>query len=364
MFTKSASKISGTSLIFSLLIVSVSAAVSYILDQLFLPQIGTLLILQLGVVTVALTSDRAISVFAALLSALIFNYFFTEPRYSLHMTEADDILNMLIFLIIAFITGHLAIHYRHQREELKQAQLRSSILFSVSHDLRTPLSTIIGTLDTLQTYHDKLSAAEHNELIEAALDESHRLHRYIENILQATKFQHGEVKLKLSKQSIKPLIEQVVARCESSRIETALSAELPDMLLSASLFEQALFNLIDNALQHSKNQAAVKIYAHRTSADQPVYQAIDQTSRHNNAAEFLDIFVEDSGEGIPHGLRQKVFDLFYSTRKRDNRKGGIGLGLSVASAIIQAHQGSIAIMDTTKGCTMRLRLPIPKEQAA
>jgi len=177
--------------VFALLIVCTAAAFSFALDAWFLPTQGTLLILQLAVVITALAGNKQSAIFAGVLSGLVFNYFFTTPRYSMHMSDIDDIVNLSIFLIVAVLTGYLAAFYKAKQEALEKAELRASILMSVSHDLRTPLSTIIGSLGTLQEYQDKLPEQEREVLLQGALEESHRLHRYIENLLQATKLHQG-----------------------------------------------------------------------------------------------------------------------------------------------------------------------------
>lgn len=309
------------------------------LDAWFMPKLGTLLVLQLAVVTVALLKERPSAILAGVLGALVFNYFFTEPRYSFHMTELDDIVNLMIFLVIALITSQLAVYYRSQQEALKKAQLRSSILLSVSHDLRTPLSSIIGTLSTMQEYGHRLTPAEQQELLTAALDESHRLHRYVENLLQATKLQHGELRLNLSEQSIMQVINAVTERFASPRIQVQFDRPLPQVKVREYLLAQALYNLIDNALKYSPQGSPVLI---RVSAD----------------SQWLSIQVSDQGPGIPLRTRDKVFELFYSTRQGDAGEGGTGLGLAVAKGIVEAHGGRLEILPVDTGSTFAVRLPV------
>ncbi|WP_245921771.1 sensor histidine kinase [Bowmanella denitrificans] len=323
--------------VFALLIMLLAALVSYLLDWWFLPKLATLLILQLGVATVALRGDRLPAVLAALIGALSFNYLFTQPRYSLHMTDADDIVNMLVFLVIALLTSHLAAYYRSQQEALRQAQLRSSVLLSVSHDLRTPLATIIGTLSTLQSYAGKLPGEDQQELLQGALDESHRLHRYIENLLQATKLQQGQMRFSTTMQSVAPIVQAVVSRLDNPRVKVRLDTNLPDVPVRESLLEQALYNLVDNALKYSESEVSIVVKADLNG---------------------LDIQVKDQGPGIPAADHSKVFELFYSTRKGDKGEGGTGLGLAVAAGIVRAHQGQLAILASTQGCTMGIRLPL------
>lgn len=326
--------------VFALLVVSIAGLVSYVLDAWFLPTQGTLLILQLAVVITALPGHKKGAIFAGFLSGLTFNYFFTTPRFSLHMSDVDDIVNLLIFLIVAVITSYLAAFYRTQREALELAELRASILMSVSHDLRTPLSTIIGTLSTMQEYQHRLPKSQNEELLQGALDESHRLHRYIENLLQATRLQHG-IKLNGTIQSILPIIKTVVNRFNSERIRVIQRAELPPIYASAYLLEQAIYNVIDNALKYSPVGSPVTVIS---SADE----------------QGIDIDILDEGPGINAKHKELIFDLFYSTRKGDAGEGGSGIGLTVAKGIVEAHNGRISVLSGTQGCTIRLSLPLGK----
>lgn len=315
--------------------------VSMLLDQWFLSNLGTLLILQLAVVIVALMSSRLAAIWSGFIGALGFNYLFTAPHFSLHMSEATDIINMSVFLVIAVITSYLASEHRQQGEALRRAELRSSILLSVSHDLRTPLATIIGTLSSLQNYGGKLSQDEQHELLQSSIEESHRLHQYIENLLQATKLQQGEVRLKMTLQPLVHSVSAAVTRCRSSRISLQTD-EVKDVAVQGSLFEQALFNVLDNALKYSPEETPVKVEL-------------------TGNEEQVNVRVSDLGRGVSEEEKDKIFELFYSSRRGDTGEGGSGLGLAVAAGIIHAHGGDIQLVDSTHGCTFDITLPVPKE---
>lgn len=323
--------------VFALLIVCTAAAFSFTLDAWFLPTQGTLLILQLAVVITALAGNKQSAIFAGVLSGLIFNYFFTTPRYSMHMSDIDDIVNLSIFLIVAVLTGYLAAFYKAKQEALEKAELRASILMSVSHDLRTPLSTIIGSLGTLQEYQDKLPEQEREELLKGALEESHRLHRYIENLLQATKLHQG-IKLNGVSQPLLPIVNNVIKRFESDRIKVSFTDKIPNVTASGYLLEQAIYNVVDNALRYSPVELPVIIRI-----------AVDGSLVH--------LYVIDEGQGIARAQKEAVFDLFFSTRTGDTGHGGSGIGLTVSRGIIEAHHGNIAILPRDKGCTVRISLP-------
>ncbi len=325
--------------ILALVFTSLAAAVSYLLDHWLLPTSGTVLILQLSVLLVAFLTHFRAALLAVVTALLLFNFLFTEPRYSLHMTDIDEIITAIVFITVAVITSHLATSFRHQKESLRQAQLRSNILLSVSHDLRTPLASVIGNLSTLQAYQNRLPKKEQDELLQGALDESDRLHRYIENLLQATRLQHGEVRLTHAVQDIRPIISKTVSRFTAQeRIQVRDHLHEAMIEAQSSLLEQALFNVIDNALRFSSVTTLVTI-----------------TLSNSDKSIFIDI--EDNGPGIEASKRSLVFNVFYSSREKDSGTGGTGLGLSVAKGIIELHQGKISVEESDTGCHIRIKLP-------
>ncbi|MGM0905130.1 MAG: sensor histidine kinase [Pseudomonadota bacterium] len=323
----------------AIVITGIAAGISYLLDHWLLPTSGTVLILQLAVLLVAFLTNFRAALLAAIAALLLFNFLFTEPRYSLHMTDIDEIVTAIVFITVAVITSHLATSFRLQKESLRQAQLRSNILLSVSHDLRTPLASVIGNLSTLQAYQERLPEHERAELLQGALDESDRLHRYIENLLQATRLQHGEIRLTHAVQDIRPVISKTIARFPAqSRLLVHDSLQYAMVEVQSSLLEQALFNIIDNALRFSGDTAPVSINLYET----------DNT---------IIIDIKDEGPGIDSNKRALVFSVFYSSREKDSGTGGTGLGLSVAKGIIDTHNGQISIEDSNKGCLIRIALP-------
>ncbi|QUM82961.1 PAS domain-containing sensor histidine kinase [Moritella sp. 5] len=335
-----------SNLVFFTFVILISALLSsVIIDLLFGATIAVLLILQLAVVIVALRCNAKFAYFAAIFEAVSFNLLFTTPRYSLQMFNMDDIVNLLVFVIVALTASQLAEHYQRQKNELKQTQLRNSILLSVSHDLRTPLATIIGTLTTLKEYMEKLSESEKIELLDSATAESHRLHQYIENLLQATKLQHGALRFNKSADSILNVVSQTIDRFPESRqrIKLIAAAPLSTLQISSSLIEQAIFNVLDNALRYTPSDNMVNINA---------YQVGNEV--------ILDI--QDEGDGITIDQAAHIFDLFYSENTHKNNDSGTGLGLAVAKGILTAHNGNVEAIPVTHGCLIRIRLPITKEE--
>jgi len=337
---------------FVLLVGSSALLISYGLDLWLGSNVAILLILQLSVVVVALSCHPRWVYGIALFEALCFNFLFTVPRYSFEMFNRNDMVNVLVFLLVAAVTSKLAELYRDQQSRLKQEQLRNSILLSVSHDLRTPLATIIGTLSTLKEYMDKLTEKEKAELFDNAISESHRLHQYIENLLQATKLQHGVVVPKQSAQSVVTIMHLVVERFsqQQSRLHLHTEDKLPLVSVSSSLIQQAIFNVVDNALRYSPADKSVTISV----------KSLDTDNKHPQVS----IEVQDQGIGIRADQSDSIFELFYSVDAFKRNDSGTGLGFAVSKCIIAAHQSTIQSVPVEQGCLIRICLPACRETLA
>ncbi|MDW3113049.1 DUF4118 domain-containing protein [Vibrio sp. 1727] len=327
--------------LFSTTVIVGAVVVSWLLDQLFGSTAAVLLILQLAVVVVAFQCNSRFAYAAAVIEALSFNFFFTTPRYSLQMFRPEDIFNLVVFMVMAFITSTFADLYRRQQGELKQTKLQNSILLSVSHDLRTPLATIIGTLTTLNEYMPKLNDLERKELLDSATSESHRLHQYIENLLQATKLQHGTLKITKKDELIADIVRDAVSRLPNytEKVSMNMDDSVGYLSVSRSLIEQAIFNVLDNAMRFSPENESVEVSLSKQGSS-------------------CVIDVRDMGIGIKAEDTEKIFSLFYSGVNNKSADSGTGMGLAVAKGIITAHQGYIQSMPVSEGTLIRIRLPL------
>ncbi|HHC6485478.1 TPA: ATP-binding protein [Vibrio parahaemolyticus] len=327
--------------LFSAIVIVGAVVASWLLDQLFGSTAAVLLILQLAVVVVAFQCNSRFAYAAAVIEALSFNFFFTTPRYSLQMFRPEDIFNLVVFMVVAFITSTFADLYRRQQGELKQTKLQNSILLSVSHDLRTPLATIIGTLTTLNEYMPKLNDLEHKELLDSATSESHRLHQYIENLLQATKLQHGTLKITKKDELIANIVRDAVSRLPNytEKVSMNMDDSAGYLSVSRSLIEQAIFNVLDNAMRFSPENESVEVSLSKQGSS-------------------CVIDVRDMGIGIKAEDAEKIFSLFYSGANNKSADSGTGMGLAVAKGIITAHQGEIQSMPVSEGTLIRIRLPL------
>ena len=224
-------------------------------------------------------------------------------------------------------------------------RLRNALLSSVSHDLRSPLASMIGAAGTLVSYEDKLPADERQQLLQAILDEGQRLDRYIQNLLDMTRLGHGKLKLNRDWTDSTEIVAAAVSRLRKLfpdlRVETAAPPEPVLLYVHPALIEQALFNILENAARFSP-------------PGEPVRVAVQVTG------DRLLIDVADRGPGIPQDERARIFDMFYSVSRGDRAPQGTGLGLAICRGMIGAHGGSVeALPGDGLGTIIRISLPLP-----
>ncbi len=230
-------------------------------------------------------------------------------------------------------------------------RLRSALLSSVSHDLRTPLASIIGSASSLKDLEPQLSLADRHELLDGILAESERLNRYIQNLLDMTRLGHGDLKIERDWVSLDDLITAALKRLGSSlelvQVEREGAEGLPLLYVHPALIEQALVNVLDNAVRFSPPSGRVGIQA-----------------KLDASGERLEIRVIDQGPGIPPGQREAVFDMFFTGGEGDRGRHGSGLGLAICRGMLGAHGGSVEAEPGPggQGTTIVMRLPLARPE--
>ncbi|MBT2748767.1 MULTISPECIES: sensor histidine kinase KdpD [unclassified Lysobacter] len=243
-------------------------------------------------------------------------------------------------------------------------RLRSALLSSVSHDLRSPLASIIGAASSLDNYAEAMPREDRHALLETIRIEGERLDRYIQNLLDMTRLGHGGLALNRDWIGVDELIGSAVTRLQryepGARFEVRLQPELGPIWVHPALIEQALFNVIENAVKFSPPDTPVSIDARRVD-NEPGAQP----------EQVLRIDVSDRGPGIPEDERARIFDMFYSVERGDRGRQGTGLGLAICQGMIGAHGGNVVALpgqpdaQGRRGTTIRITLPpIEPEPAA
>jgi two-component system sensor histidine kinase KdpD len=225
-------------------------------------------------------------------------------------------------------------------------RLRSALLTSISHDLKTPLASVLGAASTLKDLSNKLSDAEKADLLGTVIDESERLNRFIANLLDMTKLESGAVVPNASLQDVREIVGSALRRAAKilarHQIELELAADLPMLELDPVLFEQVLFNLLDNAGKYAPAGSTIRVHGWREN-------------------ESIMLQILDEGEGIPPADLEHIFDKFYRAQKGDQVRAGTGLGLAISRGFVEALKGTIvaANRNDRSGAVFTIRLPIP-----
>lgn len=226
----------------------------------------------------------------------------------------------------------------------ERERLRSAMLTSVSHDLRTPLASIIGSLSSLRSYRDRYDEATRDELLGTALSEAERLDRFVGNLLDMTRLDAGAIVPKREPVDVGDLVSTAVRRAGpvlKDRVAAAhVAPDLPVLSLDFVLAEQALFNLLDNAAKYS-----------------PTGGRIDIDARHRG--DHVEIVVRDEGPGIPAEALDRIFDKFYRAHDGDRRRAGTGLGLAIARGFVEAQGGSLSARNRTDRSGAEFTLSYP-----
>jgi len=238
------------------------------------------------------------------------------------------------------------------RVKAEMEQLRSALLSSVSHDLRSPLSAMMGSAESLLVLEQQISAADRHELLQTILSESQRLDRYIQNLLDMTRLGHGQLKLERDWVSVNDILASARQRLKrffpQQELLCQVSAELPPLFVHAALLEQALFNILENAARYSPPDAPIVVTAEL---------------RTDTGHRCCHIEIEDQGPGIATDLREKVFDMFYVVADGDSKRHNTGMGLAICRGMIGAHGGTVEARaaKSGQGSCFVVELPLPAQ---
>lgn len=237
------------------------------------------------------------------------------------------------------------------KRTVESERLRSALLTSISHDLKTPLASVLGAASTLRDLAGALSDTEKGDLLATVIDESERLNRFIANLLDMTKLESGAIVPNTALHDLGEIVGSALRRASkimaAHKVELVLAADLPMLELDAVLFEQVLFNLFDNAAKYSLPETTIAINGRR-ERDQVVLEIADQ------------------GAGIPPDELESVFDKFYRAQKGDHVRPGTGLGLAISRGFVEAMRGTIAAANRSdrSGALLTIRLPVPTQTKA
>ncbi|EKV32358.1 Osmosensitive K+ channel histidine kinase KdpD [Caenispirillum salinarum AK4] len=254
------------------------------------------------------------------------------------------------FSAVAVERMHLNREVETVRVVAETESMRSALLSSLSHDLRTPLASIIGSTSSLLTYGRSYSEDVQRDLLKTVLEEAERLNRFVGNLLQMTKLEAGATVPKPQWTDLDDLVGTTLERMEGRLEKVHVALDIPPMLplfqVDFVLMEHVLMNLIDNAVKYSPVGSTITIRGHAEDG-------------------WIVIEITDEGIGIPAEHCARIFDKFFRVYSRDRVVAGTGLGLAICKGIVEGHGGTIeAESDGENGSTFRVRLPVRTPTAA
>lgn len=322
----------------------------------------------------------------SIIAVLCFNYFFLPPFGTFNIASADNWVALAVFLITALTAGQLSARAKKRAEEaeagktqieLLYAQLRdaferasqaeafrqseklkSALLDAVTHDLRTPLTSIKASITTLlddqkgKADGEQFFAIDSDsklEMMEVIDQETDRLNRFISGLIELARIEAGQLQLRRRWGAVDEIISNALLRAEPitlhHRIELGIEKELPVVRVDERAVSEVVYTLIDNAAKYSPTESRIRINAKRSPYDQ------------------IRMEVENEGETVPPALRERVFDKFFrATRDGDistHKPSGTGMGLAIAKGIVEAHGGRIWIETGTGGAGTRVVFTLP-----
>lgn len=333
------------------------------------------LALLLVVLVVATVFGSRPALLASVLGVLTFNFFFLPPLYTFTIADPQNWAAFAAFLVTAVIAGQLSSYARRraveaeesrleierlyselqtafeqasQAEALRQSEkLKSALLDAVTHDLRTPLTSIKASATTLMddaVIEDKDSR---NELLEIISEEADRLNSFIGGMVDVARLEAGKLDLRKSWTDVNEIIDRALKRAEirlaKRHIIVRLERELPLVRVDALSVEEVLYTLLDNAAKYSAEDSEIRIWAHRGRGDT------------------VEVSVEDKGRGVDPAERERIFDKFYRSGREDihTTASGLGLGLAIARGIAESQDGRLWVEDGRDAFVTRFVFQIP-----
>lgn len=308
------------------------------------------LILLLTVSVLAMSFDILPVLLSAALSAFIWNFFFIPPRFTFHVTATEDVILFVMYFVIALINAALTYKIRQveeasrkKEEKANTLKLYDTLLHSLSHELRTPISTIIAATDNIQSNNENLTTENKEQLIAEIAKASFRLNQQVENLLNMSRLESGFLHLKKDWCDVNELVYAIVKKIEDNKTTQKICINInPDLQFVRTdkiMLEQIIYNLLSNACLHTGPDAHIDVSA-------------------TIHTDMLQVIVEDNGEGFPEEEIENVFDKFY--RLKNAKAGGTGLGLSIVKGFTEVLKGNVVLKNIPGGGS-RFTIQIPCE---
>jgi len=309
-----------------------SFAVSLLLQHVFRVEEHITTVFVFAVFLISLrTSGYVYGILAAILSTVAVNYAFTFPYFSLNFAIPVNLISALVMIVISLFTSAITTKLkRHEatKAEAEKEGMRANLLRAVSHDLRTPLTTIYGSSTTLLENGDTMTEEQKEKIVRGIKEDSEWLIRIVENLLSITRIDSGKVKIIKTPTVLDELIDSVALKFKKRYPETKVDMELPEDVvvipMDAILMEQVLLNILENAVRHAVGMTELRLRVF-LQEEKAVFE------------------IRDNGYGILPDRLPTLFSGYYERKNEqaDSQKKNAGIGLSVCATIIKAHGGEI-----------------------
>jgi two-component system sensor histidine kinase KdpD len=320
----------------------VATLVALALDAWF-HVVNVALVYLLAVVLIALRFRRGPVIAVSVTNVAAFNFFFIPPRGTFHVEDPQYVLTFAMMLGVGLIVSTLTERVRERAKaqaalaiEAETERIRSALLASISHDLRTPLAVITGSASTLAERGERLPADERAALAQSIYQQARDVSELVTKVLQMTRLESGEMRLERSWDSLNEIAGAVLRRLRERLATHLMMVDLPDDLplvrVDASLIEQVLANLLENAARHTPPRTLIRLRAQVAGGE-------------------MVVSVEDFGPGLAEGDFERIFRKFHR---------GAGLGLAICRAIVELHKGRIWA-ERLPGVGTAFRFTIPLE---
>ncbi|MBS1932358.1 MAG: PAS domain-containing sensor histidine kinase [Bacteroidetes bacterium] len=326
------------------------AAICFLFSAYITPEVVAFVLL-VALSVIAMFFDILPVLLSAVLSALLWDFFFLHPRFNLQVGTVEDRIMLSMYFIIAMLNAVLTFKIRQiekaarrKEEKIQILKLYDTLLNSLSHEFRTPLAAIIGATDNLLAKSYELSDEDRQSLFSEISIASLRLNQQVENLLNMSRLESGFLQLKKDWCNLNELAGDVLLRIRDQLrdhiVRNNVEESLPLFRLDYGLMEQVLYNLVHNGIRHTPKNSVITIDA-KCDGD------------------LLLITIEDNGNGFPEHEISKVFEKFYYPE--NSATAGSGLGLSIVKGFVEAHNGSIKLINTEKGgARFTIALPVEK----
>lgn len=277
------------------------------------------------------TKGYVCGILAAFISAIAVNYAFTFPYFALNFTIPVNLISGIVMIVISILTSALTTKLKQHeatRTESEKERMRANLLRAVSHDLRTPLTTIYASSTTLLDNRKTMTEEQRDKIIVGIKEDSEWLVRIVENLLSITRIDSGNVKIIKTPTVLEELIDSVILKFKKRYPTQKVEIEIPeDMIvipMDAILIEQVIVNILENAVQHADGMTKLTLRVF-TLGNHAIFE------------------VKDNGCGIAPDRLETIFTGYYSSKDEvaDSQKKNAGIGLSVCATIIKAHGGDI-----------------------